>query len=80
LGAAWNIRYRWSSNSVRSLYLAGAVLGTALVLWVFVIAEGRRLGMRHLWVYFVCTLTVGVSLALPLFLYLRAGRLQQEPV
>jgi hypothetical protein len=36
--------------------------------------------MRHLWVYFVCTLTVGVSLALPLFLYLRAGRLQQEPV
>jgi hypothetical protein len=56
------------------------VIVSALVLWVFVIAEGRRLGMRHLWVYFVCTLTVGVSLALPLFLYLRAGRLQQEPV
>lgn len=56
------------------------VIVSALVLWVFVIAEGRRLGMRHLWVYFVCTLTVGVSLALPLFLYVRAGRLQQELV
>ncbi len=51
------------------------VIVSAVVLWVFVFAEGYRLGMRRLWVYVVCTLTVGVSLALPLFLYVREGHL-----
>jgi hypothetical protein len=31
--------------------------------------------MRRLWVYVVCTLAVGVSLALPLFLYVREGHI-----
>jgi hypothetical protein len=54
------------------------VIVSSLVLWVFVFAEGRRRGMRHLWVYVVCNLLVGVSLALPLFLYMREGKLQQD--
>lgn len=53
------------------------VVISALVLWVFVFREGRRLGMRHLWVYVAATLTVGVSLALPLFLYVREGKLAE---
>ncbi len=66
---------------VKQLYLAGAIVGTVLpyaffilVLWVLVFTEGRRLGMRHRWVYILCNLVVGVSLALPLFLYVRAGK------
>jgi Terpene cyclase DEP1 len=47
------------------------VIVSSVVLWVFVLMEGRRRGMKNLWVYFVCSLTVGVSLALPLFLYVR---------
>ena len=51
------------------------VIASSLALWLFVFSEGRRLGMKHLWLYIVCNLTVGVSLALPLFLYFREGQL-----
>jgi hypothetical protein len=50
------------------------VIVSSVVLWVFVSTEGRRLGMRHLWVPMAATLAVGVSLGLPLFLYLRERR------
>jgi hypothetical protein len=38
------------------------------------VVEGRRLAMRRRWLPLVALLTVGVSLALPLFLYLREAR------
>ena len=47
------------------------VLIPSLALWAFIFAEGRRLGMRYLWAYVIANLIVGVSLALPLFLYYR---------
>jgi hypothetical protein len=52
------------------------VIVSSVVLWLFVRAEGRRLDMRHLWAPLVAILAVGVSLGLPLFLYLRERRLQ----
>ena len=51
------------------------VVVSAVVLCVFVRVEGRRLGMRGLWLPVVAVLAVGVSLALPLFLYLRQAHL-----
>ena len=47
------------------------VLVSALVLFVFMAAEGRRLAMRNLWLPAVATIVVGVSLGFPLFLYMR---------
>jgi|SRR6185436_3830697 len=47
------------------------VIVTSVVLWLFIFSEGRRRGMKKLWVYVVCNLAVGVSLALPLFLFFR---------
>ena len=58
------------SNSVSGFFGMDVVV-SSLVLWIFVFSEGRRLGMRHLWLYVVCNLVVGVSLALPLFLLFR---------
>lgn len=58
------------SNSV-SGFFGMDVIVSSLVLWMFVASEGRRLGMKRLWLYVVCNLTVGVSLALPLFLLFR---------
>jgi hypothetical protein len=52
------------------------VIVSALVLWAFVGLEGSRLGIRRLWMPVVATLVVGVSLGLPLFLYLRELRLE----
>ena len=53
------------------------VIVSSFVLWLFVFSEGRRLGMRRLWIYIVCNLAVGVSLALPLFLLFRERTLDK---
>lgn len=47
------------------------VIVSSVVLWLFVFSEGRRRGMKNLWLYILCNLMVGVSLALPLFLFVR---------
>jgi hypothetical protein len=52
------------------------VIVSSVVLWVLVFTEGRRVGMRHLWAPIVANLAVGVSLGLPLFLYMREARLE----
>ena len=53
------------------------VIVSSLVLWVLVFVEGRRAGMKHLWAPIAANLAVGVSLGLPLFLYMRESRLDQ---
>jgi hypothetical protein len=63
------------SNSVSGFFGMDVVV-TSIVLWIFVFSEGRRLGMRHLWLYVICNLVVGVSLALPLFLLFRERALE----
>lgn len=51
------------------------VLVSGIVVLVFVVVEGRRVGVRHLWAPFVAMFVVGVSLSLPLFLLQRQLRL-----
>ena len=53
------------------------VLVSAVVLIFFLRREGKRLSVRHLWLPIVGTLVVGVSLGLPLFLYLREDALEK---
>lgn len=55
------------------------VLVSAIVVLVFVVVEGRRLQMRFLWLPFLAMFTVGVSLALPLFLLMREFALNRQP-
>ena len=50
------------------------VIVSAVVLWTFVFVEGSRRGVKRLWMPIAASLIVGVSLALPLFLYLRETR------
>ncbi|SER02403.1 Protein of unknown function [Amphritea atlantica] len=47
------------------------VIISAVVLLVFIFTESKRIQMPHLWLPVVATLSIGVSLGLPLFLYLR---------
>jgi hypothetical protein len=65
------------SNSV-SAFFGMDVIVTSVVLWLFVFSEGRRLGMPRLWLYILCNLAVGVSLALPLFLLFRERALESK--
>jgi hypothetical protein len=65
-------------NRISAFFGLDVVL-SSVVLWIFVGVEGRRKGMQRLWLPLAAILTVGVSLALPLFLYMREARLE-EPV
>jgi Terpene cyclase DEP1 len=58
-----------------SAFFGMDVIVSSLALWLFVFSEGRRRGMKNLWLYVVCNLAVGVSLALPLFLFFRERKL-----
>jgi hypothetical protein len=46
---------------------------------VFTRIESARLAIRNRWLVVIAVLTVGVSLALPLFLYLRELELERKP-
>lgn len=54
------------------------VIVSSICLWIFVYFEGRRLRVKHLWAPLVGNLLVGVSLGLPLFLYLREARIGHD--
>ena len=67
------------SNRIGSFF-AWDVIVSSVVLWVFVLVDGRRAGVKHLWAPIAANLAVGVSLGLPLFLYLReAGVSRSRP-
>jgi hypothetical protein len=61
-----------------SAFFGMDVIVAGLALLCFIGVEGRRRGMKHLWVYVLCTLLVGGSLGLPLFLFFRERRLNAE--
>jgi hypothetical protein len=54
------------------------VIISSVVLWVMVVVEGRRADLGHRWIPIAANLAVGVSLALPLFLYMREARRETD--
>ena len=52
-------------------FFGADVIVSAVALFGFVFADGRRAGVKWRWAPVVGTLCVGVSFGLPLFLYLR---------
>jgi Terpene cyclase DEP1 len=47
------------------------VVASAVVLFVFICAERKIVAIRHAWLPIIATFVAGVSLGLPLFLYMR---------
>jgi hypothetical protein len=56
--------------------IAMDLLVSVIVFWFFMFTEARKLQMKNAWVYLLATLLVGLSFALPLFLYFRERKLQ----
>jgi len=54
------------------------VFVSAIVLIVFMRAESSRAGIRRRWLPVIALLLVGVSLALPMFLYMRELALERS--
>lgn len=51
---------------------------SVIVFWTYVFIETNKLQMKNPWVYLVATLLVGLSFALPLFLYFRERKLEEK--
>ena len=49
---------------------------SVIAFWTYVFVEANRLQMKNSWVYVLATLLVGLSFALPLFLYFRERQLE----
>ena len=62
------------ATRIGAFFGLGVVI-SAFVLILFVVVEGRRAAVSHLWAPIGATLLVGVSLGLPLFLFLRQRNL-----
>ena len=58
-------------------FFALDVIVSATGLVIFILSEGHRLDLSPLWLPVVATLLVGVSLGLPLFLYMRQRKLDR---
>jgi hypothetical protein len=63
-------------TEIAAFFTWDVVISTLAVL-TLIFTEGRRLQMKNLWLYVVFNLLVGVSLALPAFLYARQKQLDQ---
>lgn len=62
------------ANGVAAAFAIDIIV-SAVVVCAFVVIEGRRLGVRHLWAPIVSTFVIGVCFGLALFLYQRERRL-----
>ncbi len=67
-----------AGNFVGALFVNGAAGGfatdlliTSLVFWIFLFNEAPRAGVERAWIFVVINLVVGLSCALPLFLWAR---------
>ena len=64
----------FSTHAGGSLSADIAVAGLVGSVWM--VAEARRIGMRHAWAYVVLTFGVAFACAFPLFLFVREGKLR----
>lgn len=65
-----------SGPSVTSLTVD--ILIACIVAAIFIVTEGRRLGMRRLWLYIVLMLVIAFAFALPFFLFMRERALSRR--
>ena len=64
------------ANRVSAFFAMDVIVSAIVLIW-FIQSEGKRLRVRLLWLPTIGTLIVGVSLGLPLFLFLRQVTLDQ---
>lgn len=51
---------------------------SSVVFGIFVFQEGTKLNLKFRWLYIVLNLAIGLSFALPLFLWVRSRHLEKE--
>lgn len=62
------------ANPISAFFTMDLVLA-AMVTYVYLYRESRRIGIENWWIYVVLSLVVGLSFAFPIFLYARDKKL-----
>ena len=65
------------ANNISSFFAVDLVI-SIIVFWIYMIAEANKMQMKNWWLYILASLTVGLSFALPLFLYFRERKLENK--
>jgi phosphoglycerol transferase MdoB-like AlkP superfamily enzyme len=63
------------ANDISTFFAIDLVI-SIIVFWVYLFAEANKLQMKNAWLYLLASVTVGLSFALPLFLYFRERKLE----
>ena len=63
------------ANDISSFFAVDLVI-SIIIFWIYMFAEAGKLQMKNSWLYFLAAMLVGLSFALPLFLYFRERKLQ----
>jgi len=62
------------ANNISTFFAVDLVI-SILVFWSFMFIEASKLQMKNSWLYLLASLLIGLSFALPLFLYFRERKL-----
>src|SRR5262245_37035998 len=65
------------ANDVSTFFAVDLII-SVIVFWIYMVAEANKLQMKNWWLYVLASLAVGLSFALPLFLYFRERELDNK--
>jgi hypothetical protein len=74
-GASGALGLVWDSAISAATLVDFAI--SCLVFWPFLYSESKRLGLRYWWAFILANLVIGLSFALPAFLYARERALER---
>ena len=76
---AFELSVFWSELFTNRISTAFAfdLLVSSVLFWIFVFKEGTRLQMKLLWLHIVGSLLIGLSFALPVFLFVRLRKINR---
>ena len=65
------------ANNISTFFVVDLIIAI-VVFWTYMISEANKLQMKNWWLYILASLAVGLSFALPLFLYFREQKLENK--
>ncbi len=63
-----------------SSFAAADLFISSVILWLFIYRESQKYQIKTWWIAIIANLTVGISLALPLFLYWRESAIANKQI
>ncbi len=63
------------ANQISTFFAVDLII-SIIVFWFYIYFEAAKFNMKNWWLYILTSLTVGLSFALPLFLYFRERQIE----